>query len=163
MELRTRHRFSCPPQIYWELTRSTDFLDEARREAQVDVEVLERRDSGTTHYERVKVSPREELPAIAQKALGTARLTYIQETTEDSATLTGTWKVTPVVMANKVTCAGTLQVAPAPGGCERIIEGEIKVAIPLVGGAIERHVSELVAQSYDRAADVVRRHLARRA
>jgi hypothetical protein len=56
-------------------------------------------------------------------------------------------------------CSGTSKVLPTDTGCERIIEGEIKVAIPLVGGTIEKVVFEQIEKSYDRAADVIRRHL----
>lgn len=159
MEIRIAHRFPCSPQEYWDATHAPGVEDEMRREADVDHEVLERADRGATILERARISPRKELPAVAQKALGVARFSYVQEVELDNTQLTTRWKVLPDVMRDKVRCEGTSRVVATPDGCERIIEGEIKVGVPFIGGTIEKHIVEMIGKSYDRAADVVRRHL----
>lgn len=163
MEIRIAHRFPCSPREYWDVTRAPGVEDEMRREADVDHEVLERRAQGAKTLERVRVTPRKELPAVMQKALGAPRFSYVQEVELDDDAMGSRWKVLPDVLADKVKCAGTSRVVATPDGCERIIEGEIKVAIPFVGGTIEKHIVDNIGKSYDRAADVVRRHLPRRA
>jgi hypothetical protein len=158
MEIRIAHRFPVAPRAYWEGTRGPELEAEMAREGEVDMQVLERRRTPPTAFDRVRVSPRKELPALAQKALGVARLSYVQEITANDDTMTTTWRVVPDVLPDKVRCGGTSRVVPAPGGCERIIEGEIKVSIPLVGGAVEKIVLEQIERSYERAAEVIRRH-----
>lgn len=160
MQFRISHRFPVSPRAYWDGTRDPA-LDQRMAEAgEIDVQVLERRREGTRTHDRSRVSPRKELPSVAQRALGTARFSYVQVVESDDDHMSTTWQVLPDVLPDKVTCRGTSRVVDAPGGCERVIEGEIKVAVPLVGGAIEKVVLEQLEKSYDRAADVVRKHLA---
>lgn len=160
MQFRISHRFPVSPRAYWDGTRDPD-LDQRMAEAgEIDVQVLERQREGTRLVERLRVSPRQELPGLAQKALGTSRFSYVQVVESDDADMRTTWQVLPDVLADKVSCRGTSRVVEAAGGCERVIDGEIKVAVPLVGSSIEKVVLEQLQRSYDRAADVIRRHLA---
>lgn len=160
MQFRISHRFPVSPRAYWDGTRDPE-LDQRMAEAgEIDVQVLERRRDGPRTHERLRVSPRKELPGVAQRALGTARFSYVQVVDSDDDRMGTTWQVLPDVLPDKVTCRGTSRVIDAPGGCERIIDGEIKVAIPLVGGSIEKVVLEQLEKSYERAAEVIRRHLA---
>lgn len=159
MEIRIAHAFPCTPQEYWEVTRLPTIEEEIRREAEVGMDTLERVERAGRLFERTRISPVRELPVVAQKVLGTARFTYVQEVETDPATYSTTWRVVPDILPGKVTCSGRSRVVATPAGCERIIEGDIKVGIPFVGGTAEKHVVELILKSYDRAADVIRRHL----
>lgn len=160
MEIRISHHFPCTPREYWDATRGPVYEEDLRRDMEMDVVVLERREEGSRLWERVRVSPRKELPVVMAKAIGASRLSYVQEVDSNSDDLTMKWRVIMDAMPEKVTCAGTSRVIASPaGGCERIIEGEITVGIPLVGRIIEKHVVEGIAKSYDRAAVVAARHL----
>ncbi len=159
MRIHLAQRFPCTPQRYWEVTRGAAFEDAIRAEANVDFEVETREERGSVTFERVRVSPRREMTAIAQRALGMKRLVYAQETEADNATLTTVWRVFPAVMAERVRCAGTARVVAVDGGCERTIEGEIAVAIPLVGGLIESQIISTLQRAYEQAADVILRFL----
>jgi hypothetical protein len=161
MRIHVAHRFSVTPRAYWEATRNPALEARMTEAGEVDFHSLEHRVEGSVTHDRIRVVPRKELPAVAQKALGTPRFTYVQIVDSDDDAMTTCWKVVTDVLSEKVTCAGTSRVVPAPEGCERVIEGEIKVAIPLVGGAIEKVVLEQLAKSYDRAADVIRDWFAR--
>ncbi|MFZ5482375.1 MAG: DUF2505 family protein [Myxococcota bacterium] len=163
MEIRISHRFPCTAREYWETTRGQAFEDDIRRETETDVTVLERTETGDVLRERVRISPRKELPAVMQKALGAPRLSYVQEMVSDTARLTIQWNIVMDVMPDKVRCSGTTRFVELPGGCERVIEGEIRVLVPLVGGTMEKHVLDGIVKSYERAAEVARRHIARRA
>lgn len=159
MQIRISHRFPVPPRAYWDGTREPALDEKIASASDIDVVVIERRRNGPLSHDELRVSPRKELPALAQRALGTSRFSYVQIVDGDDDTMTTSWKVLMDVIPDKVSCAGTSRVVPTADGCERIIEGEIKVSIPLVGGAIERVVLEQLERSYDRAAEVIRRHL----
>ncbi len=160
MQIRISHRFPVSPRAYWDGTRDPAVDEKIAAAGEVDVQVLERTRQGSKTLERMRVSPRKELPAVAQRALGATRFSYVQEVEGDDDRMSTTWKVLSDLLPDKVQCSGTSRVVDAPGGCERIIEGEIKVAVPLVGGAIEKVVLEQLEKSYERAAEVIRRHLA---
>ncbi|MES2640020.1 MAG: DUF2505 domain-containing protein [Myxococcota bacterium] len=159
MQIRISHHFAVSPRVYWDGTREPELDEKIAAASDIDVEVIERRRDGSRTYDELRVSPRKELPALAQRALGTSRFSYVQIVEADDDTMTTTWKVLSDVIPDKVRCEGTSRVIPAPDGCERIIEGEIKVSIPLVGGAIEKVVLEQLERSYERSYEVIRRHL----
>jgi hypothetical protein len=66
--------------------------------------------------------------------------------------LTLSWTVEPRGVGRKVQANGTYEIRPADGGCERLVKGEIRVAIPLVGGKIEKVVADELRSSYERGA-----------
>lgn len=159
MRFQFSHPFPVSPRAYWDGTRDPALDAKILAAGDVDLEVLERTRTGPQSRERVRVSPRRELPTLAQKALGAARFSYVQIVDGNDDTMTTNWKVVSDLITDKVSCSGTSRVIQTPSGCDRIIEGEIKVAIPLVGGTIEKVVFEQIEKSYERAADVIRRHL----
>ena len=159
MQIRISHSFPVPPRTYWDGTREPELDEKIAEASDIDVTVIERRRDGARTHDELRVSPRKELPALAQRALGAKRFSYVQVVDSDDDTMTTAWQVLMDVIPDKVSCAGTSRVVATAEGCERIIEGEIKVSIPLVGGAIERVVLEQLERSYDRAAEVIRRHL----
>ncbi len=159
MVIRIVHGFPVSPRAYWDGTRSPEVDAELAREGDVEMTVLEHHRTGSLTVDRMRVSPRKELPLLAQKALGTVRLSYVQEIESDDETMTTTWRVIPDVLPDKVRCGGTSRVVATAQGCERIIEGDIKVLVPLVGGTVERIVLDNIARSYEKAAIVLLRHL----
>jgi len=161
MEIRFSHSFACTPRAYWDLAWDPELEREIRSAAEVDFTVLEERVEGSRAFSRTRVAPRRELPVVAQKALGQTRLSYVQEIDQDNAAMTTSWRVLSELLPDKVRCQGTSRVVPAPPGCERVIEGNIEVAIPFVGGAIERVILSEIERSYERAAEVIRRRLPR--
>lgn len=162
MELRLSHRFPCSPSAYWDSTREPAFEAQVRDEAEVDYELLESKEAGSQTFTRARVSPRKELPLLAQKAMGQKRLSYVQEVDADSEKFTTRWKVVADFMSDKVRCQGTSRVIATPDGCERIIEGHIEVGVPLIGGQIEKQIVGEISRSYERAAEVLRRFIAER-
>lgn len=161
MEIRISHTFPCSARVYWETAWDPAFEKELRSEAEVDFTILEERTEGNRNVMRTRISPRRELPLIAQKALGQTRFSYVQEVESDNTTYTTRWKVVSDILPEKLRCSGVSRVVETGGGCERVIEGTIDVSIPLVGGAVERQIVAEIERSYERAADVVRRHLPR--
>ncbi len=161
MDFRITHRFPCAPDAWWRASKHPDFEAAVARASEVDITPLSSETLNGVRRSRSRVVPRKELPALAQKALGSSRFTYVQETEERDGELLLRWKVLPDVMADKIACGGTLRVVAAPGGCERVIEGQVNVKVMLVGGTIEKAVVEQLQQGYDRAADTLRPVLAR--
>jgi len=159
MQIRISHHFPVSPRVYWDGTREPELDEKIAAASEIDVVVIERRRDGPRTYDELRVSPRKELPALAQRALGTSRFSYVQIVEADDDTMATTWRVLSDVIPDKVRCEGTSRVVPAPDGCERIIEGEIKVSIPFVGGAIEKVVLEQLERSYERSYEVIRLHL----
>jgi hypothetical protein len=153
MEFTVVQRFSCAPEVYWARSRGAEFEAAVAKEAEVQVETLPPRGA----VERTRVTQLAPLPAMAQKAMGVERFRYVQEVESDEPRFATKWSIVPDVMTDRVTCRGESHVRAAAGGCERVIRGTIEVRLPLVGGAIEKHIAEQIQRGYTRAEPVIRR------
>ena len=161
MEIRISHTFPCTPKVYWETAWNPAFERELRAEAEVDFTILEERVDADRTFTRTRISPRRELPLLAQKALGQTRFSYVQEVDSDNSTFTTRWRVMADILPDRLRCAGVSRIVESGTGCERLIEGAIDVSIPLLGSSVERQIVSEIERSYEKAAEVIRRHLPR--
>jgi hypothetical protein len=146
--------FDISPKEFWAISQSKELsllLDEA---AEVSRVVEEEHLTGNGKYRKYRVTQTKDLPLAAQKMLRTKRITYTQIQTYNNDTLRIDWEVVPDTLAGMVKIAGYLQVREAGTGCERVVNGEINVAVALIGRKIEKHVVESLKRSYVRAAEV---------
>jgi hypothetical protein len=80
-----------------------------------------------------------DLSSAARAVLDPARLTWVEHSTHDLAARTTTYELRADHYADRFKCAGTFRITADPGGgCERHVEGDLKVRAPLVGGKVER-------------------------
>lgn len=158
MKLLVRHTFPCSLDVFWQMFWDPDYDRMLGRAAGVSREMLWDRSEGAVRRWRMKFIPDQELPALVAKAIGTNRLVYEQES-ELTADRTLKWEVFPAVVPDKVTAKGSMVARPAGQGVERLVDGEITVRIPLVGGRIERAIHQSVLDSYERAYEVSLRWL----
>ncbi|GDX82176.1 hypothetical protein LBMAG42_39870 [Deltaproteobacteria bacterium] len=157
MEFSVVQRFACSPETYWNRSRGPEFEAAVAKEAEALVEALPPRQEGARLIERSRVTLLQPLTAVAQKAMGVERFTYIQEVETIDANFTTRWSIVPDVMKDRITIKGDTHVRGAQGGCERVIRGSIEVRIALVGSTIERGIAERVQRGYTRAEPVIRR------
>ena len=94
--------------------------------------------------------------------IGAPRLAYEYIEEIDEATMSVKWRVKPERHADKVDASGTYRFVDGPGGCERILGGDVNVRVPLVGGRIESIVSDELKAGYDKAHTFAVRWLAER-
>ncbi len=69
----------------------------------------------------------------------------------------GTWEV--VIPGVSARLGGTMRLEPAPSGARYIVDGEISVPIPLVGGKAERFIAEMVTKLAEREVEVLEESL----
>jgi len=146
--------FDLTPQEYWAKSESKELsllLDQA---AEVTRVVKEEHPTETGKYRRYRVTQTKDLPKAAQKMLRTERVSYTQIQNYHDNDLRIDWEVLPDTFVGKVKIAGILQVRGRGNGCERVVNGEINVAVPLIGRKIEQHVVDKLQRSYVRAAEV---------
>ena len=117
-----------------------------------DVEILERTTRGGLAVQRTRVTSHKPLPSFMARAIGSDRLSYVLEQLRDDAKMELRWKVTPPAAADKVRAQGSYRLIATPAGCERLVNGEITVSIPLVGGKIEKAIGGELQRSYEESA-----------
>lgn len=154
MQFEIKHRFACEPALLWALIDSPEFDRRLALESSTAREVIERREVGGETYVKRRISKNSELPAAMKKVVGTDRITYDQESWHKPQSDTLRWKIAPQVLVDRFSGSGTTVLRAAPGGCERIIRGDLTIRLPILGGAMEKKLIEDVSASYTLAARI---------
>lgn len=102
-----------------------------------------------------------ELSSAARAVVDPARLTWVERSTHDLATRTGTYTMEPDHYADRFRCNGTFRCVEAGTGCRRVVDGDLRVRVPLVGGAVERAIVSGLHEHLDQQAPAVVAHLSR--
>jgi hypothetical protein len=147
MKFEIRDSFALSPEALW--TELFDPENEAKlaQLAGANREVVAQTVEGdrTTRHVRIHTSH----PQMAQlaKLLGGDSVSFDQHFVLDAATRRCTWRYeTPA--GDRVRIAGTWRVEPHAEGAERIVEGDVKVSIPLVGGTLEGRIVQSIRDTF---------------
>jgi hypothetical protein len=160
MDIQISHTFDCQGAMLWVMLRSPTFQDLLAEEAGIDREVLSDEALPGGRRLRVKVTARKELPAVAAKAVGTSRLSWVQEIRTYDADLRLTWKIKPNVIPDKIRAEGMMFIEGDGARATRTVRGEISVNVKFVGRQVERQIVSDLERSYERAAALAREWIA---
>ncbi len=158
MKFHCVHRFSASARRYWSATDTDTCNADIDRATAVTRETLEETRLTGRRRQRVRSVPDRRLPGVVARAIGSDRLVLIQELDYDDEKLVLKFRAIPEArkVAGSVRCEGTLTVRDrGDGTCERVVKGEISVAIPLVGRKIEKQVVDQLTDGYDRNAKAI--------
>lgn len=140
----------------WDLFESEAFRERLASETGLSAVVLASTDEGTVQRRTLRFTSKNELPGVASKALGMKHLTYDQTTRFDRATGRLDWTVKLPVLTDRVRVEGRTVITDTPGGSRRVVDGQIEVSMPVIGGQIEKVVVGEFEKSMRRAVDIVR-------
>ncbi len=154
MRLVMNQPFPCSPEELTPIFDSPAFHERMAQRSAVVRELIEERDESDASVSRWRVTAKREIPAAMAKMIGSKHIVYEQESRRDKASGVLHWTITPMVLADKFSGAGTTIVRATAGGCERVIEGELTVKVPLLGKKMEGKLVENVQESYAKAAEI---------
>ena len=155
MKLYVESELPVDAATAWEIFESEEYRQRLCQRTQIDQQVLEEREEAGVLHRRIRTEPDRELPGMVSSILGAAKLCYIQENQWHKADSRLDWTVKLEVMTDKVDVHGTTSITPIDDeACRRVVEGEIKVRVPLVGGRIEKAVVSEFESSMKRAVEV---------
>ncbi len=163
MKLHLEHHFPGDPALYWQ-AYNDDALDQKMASAGNSTrEQLSRdvADGVVTLVQRFHIDI--DLPTAVRKLIGSDRLSYDQQSVIDEANNRIQWKVTPPVQQDRVKAEGVVTITPTAEGVTRVIDGDVIVKVPLVGGQIEKAIVNAIEQGYSAAAEVQKAWMAERA
>ncbi len=157
MRFRFVQRFACSPAALVEVARrpACEAALVAASGLETFVEQVETLPDGTLRT-RTRVTPKKELPRVIQAAVGIDRFRYVQSTDVSADGLVTSWRIEPLVLADRVQAAGSTRIVSAPGGCEQVFEGEIAVRARLVASTLEQGIVDDLGRGHARAAEVIR-------
>ena len=162
MKLSIRNTFPCDPATLWEVFDSPEFNELLDTESGVRREVVSITMEGDIEVKNLRCISKKDLPGFMAKAMGTKHLEYNQTSRFNAKTNVLEWTVIPTVLTGRVTAAGITTVTQQGSSCERHVDGEITVRLPLVGKRIEKKLMEEIGNSYVRAAAIANRIIAGR-
>ena len=149
MKFEIRDSFALSPEALW--TELFDPENEAKlaQLAGANREVVAQTVEGdrTTRHVRIHTSH----PQMAQlaKLLGGDSVSFDQHFVLDAATRSCSWRYeTPA--GDRVRISGTWRIDAHPEGAERVVEGEVKVSIPLVGGTLEGRIVQSIRDTFEK-------------
>ncbi len=79
-----------------------------------------------------------DLSSAVRAVVDPARLTWVERTAHDLGSRTASFVLHPDHYADRLRCSGTVQVVADGAGARRLISGDLKVKVVLVGGTVER-------------------------
>jgi hypothetical protein len=137
VEFRLEHRFDASLDAVEAAMVDPGFLEGTRLSDVAPPKVLSREDLGDTVTLRVHYEYTGSLDALARRVLRTDDVAWVQETTLDRRSHHTTFNVTPKVYPDRFRCHGTMQLAHDGDATERVIDGELRIRVPLFASRAE--------------------------
>lgn len=160
MKLDVRTPFACKAEELWAITGDPVFMAQADEEAEITRLILESRTlPDKRRQNRTRYTSKRPLSPVAARIMGVQHVSYEQIEIIDDSRLSLDWEVKSPIGGDRFDARGTYRILPAIPGCERVVQGEIRVSVALVGGQIEKQIVSEIQHSYERSADVLRRWL----
>jgi hypothetical protein len=117
---------------------------------------------GTVHHLTLRYEYIGQLDPIAQKVVGGRKITWVQDLRIDVATGIGTLGFTADGVGGRADGRASVTItATGDASCHRVIDGEFRIRIPLVGGKAEQAIVPGLERRLDVEADAVAAELAR--
>ena len=160
MKFQLEHVLPASADTSWQTIMSEDFANQSYAESGTQRELLSQEERNGKIYSVVKVKVNEELPPMAAKVLGTRQLSWTQQQIIDNSTRTMQWQI-KIPGADKVEAAGSFKVIAFGEQSKRLVEGDVKVKIPLVGRKAEEHICRKLEDSYEKSARFTQQWLAK--
>jgi hypothetical protein len=79
-----------------------------------------------------------DLSSAVRAVVDPARLSWVERSRHDLAARTTTFQLLPDHYADRLRCSGQVTIEPDGDGCRRVVTGDLKVRVALVGGSVER-------------------------
>lgn len=160
MKFKCEHRFAGLTQAQYEdLYFDEEFNIALCKEVGLARTLLRREIQAGKLRRDVKVGADREIPPAAAKILGASKIEYTETVDYTMGSFRGTWSTLSSVMTDKVDSRGTFAFQTSGDGVNRVIEGDVTVKIPFVGGVVEKFIIADVEKSYEKAAEFTRRWL----
>jgi hypothetical protein len=157
VKLDIRHTFPVTPDEFWAMFWDEEFERRNAQGSTVAREMLWERNEGAVRVQRWRYTSMRPVPPAMAKIVGVERVSYEQDNRYDPVTKQLTWKVIPMVMADKITAEGVFSVRPVGSdACERVVSGNIEVRVMFVGSKVEQMILDAVTGAYENGAAQVR-------
>jgi hypothetical protein len=143
MRITLEHRFAAPVGAVVAASNDAAYqerLADLPNVAERRITTLEEAADGSIHRV-VRYKLGAHLPPPVAAVVGTAA-TWDEIADFEPATNTWTFEIRPHVLAGRIECRGTCRFLPDGEGTRRVVEVDLGVKVPLVGGRVEREIGK---------------------
>ena len=98
------------------------------------------RDSGDTVRQEVRYAFVGDLSPAVSRVVDPARLTWVEHSELDRRTHRTTFVIQPDHYADRLSCEGTVSLESLDAGTRRVLDGDLRVRVPLVASTVERAI-----------------------
>jgi hypothetical protein len=168
MHFEIQHTFDCDLATYESIFLEREYLSFLEKNVPniQKIEQLSREEQGATVKRRVRYTPRPGVYKVGPKTVPPAWTIFEEESTYDREGHTGRFANYPNIphfLRDKFTNTGTLTLtAEGPSRVRRVIAGEIKVYIFLLGKIAEKIIHRAGADLIEQEAQAMQKLLAER-
>ena len=151
MEFRLEHTLPANIAYAWQTVMSEDFAEKSYAQSGIERRLISSEERNGKVYILLHVKVLERMPGVAAKVLGSDQLEWNQRQIIDHSTHTMQWQI-EIPNAKQVSAQGTFTLLPRGAECVRVVDGDVRVKIPLVGRKAEEHVCAKLRKSYEDSA-----------
>src|SRR3954447_14389294 len=110
-------------------------------------ELLEQQDDGTFVHQRVRYAFTGQLSGAVTAVVDPKQLTWVEDSTLDRRNHETTFRIVPDHYADRLECAGRYLLEPVDEATtRRVIDADLRVRFPIVGGRVERAIVSGLAE-----------------
>ena len=142
MKFRLEQRLVAPPTEVQAAVVDPAYLERLATLPKLgSPELLSQERSGDRVVQRVRYVFVGDLNSAVRKVVDPERLTWVEVSQVDLAALETAFRIEPDHYASLLTAAGRIRIRDhGNGNTRRILDGELSVKVPLVGGKVERAI-----------------------
>lgn len=160
MHFSLEHHFDAPVDVVEKASNDTAYqeqLSDLPNLGERKVTKLVEGPDGSIHRV-VHYKLGSQLPAPVVAVIGPAA-TWDEIATFDPATHTWAFEIRPNVLSGRIDCRGRYTFVPDGDGTKRVVDVDLRVKVPLVGGRVEREIGKGLKETMDAEARLLADYL----
>lgn len=165
MKYEIRQEFAFDADTVTRAMLSPDIASYLEKEMKslIAMELLERQENGDVISRRVRYRLHPVIESIGPRKVPPEVFEWVEHSSFDRRTLVMKYENVPTKekVRKLFENHGEIRFMNGPGGCARIMTGELKVHIPLLGGMAEKIIYRKASELLDEEAAALRRFLSR--
>lgn len=161
MRLTLEHRIDAPLDEVEQATLDEDFqrrLTSLPNVHERRVLSVDKRPDGCVHRV-VRYAFSGPVPTPVLSAIGASIVSWDETSTFDPAAHEWRFEIQPHFMRGRLQCSGRYAFVAAGEATDRIVEADITVKVPLVGGRVERFIGQSLTTTLGAEADMLSEYL----
>lgn len=149
MRFSVQHHFAGPVEAVEERLSSAEFYESLQLPDLSQPSVLEQSSEGHLSIIRLRYEFVGRLDPFARRMLGSHRLAWEQTVVVDHETWSGELTFAAAADPKRLHGSARFSLQPESGGCVRELQGEVVVAVPVIGSVAESRIVPGVVRRLD--------------